>query len=483
MRFPQRPTSFLASFVVVALAIAGVFLLVQIAPAAAESSESMLPLDAKSKMVGVGRCSSGQCHGSVCSGGPSRILSCELRIWQDNDPHSQAYNLLSTKRDREKGEISQRIVQRTGLARPGQEATQVAECLACHGANPPVSRRKGDCCDLKATDGVSCEACHGGAENWLQSHAQIGTTHAQNLQNGMYPTDDVVHRAELCLSCHMGDGKQVETSAGRAVRFITHAMMAAGHPRTSFELATYTVTQPAHFRIDDDYGPRGRGKQITSMAKTWAIGQAVAARQYLELIANPDLNRAGAWPEFTLYECDSCHQTIVPPKPSTASEAQIGFPRLADDSLTLAGIALTAARADSAGPLQELSRKIGDVSARDGLRAATSLAEKGQGLVTSGLANLAAWNPSDSELSLLLAAIKAEGEKGGLTYARAQQRYDAAQSILATIDGADPLEGEHDLTRTAKLGRKLGPIFATVRTEATFRREPGAFAVKIGQLQ
>ena len=51
--------------------------------------------------------------------------------------------------------------------------------------------------------GVRCEACHGGAERWIKSHAQRDATHAANLALGMYPTETPARRAQLCLSCHI----------------------------------------------------------------------------------------------------------------------------------------------------------------------------------------------------------------------------------------------------------------------------------------
>jgi hypothetical protein len=85
-----------------------------------------------------------------------------------------------------------------------------------------------------------------------------GATHAGNVKRGLYPTDEPVAQARLCLSCHFGNKD----------KFVTHRMMGAGHPRMSFELDTFSQTQPPHFVADADWerrkgaydGVRARGR-------------------------------------------------------------------------------------------------------------------------------------------------------------------------------------------------------------------------------
>jgi len=45
----------------------------------------------------------------------------------------------------------------------------------------------------------------------------------------MYPTEEPMERARLCLSCHLGTER----------KFATHEIMGAGHPRLAFELELY----------------------------------------------------------------------------------------------------------------------------------------------------------------------------------------------------------------------------------------------------
>ena len=164
---------------------------------------------------------------------------------------------------------SRRIAANLGLKQPAHEAKI---CVDCHGHNPPADRR-GE--RFKASDGISCEACHGPAEHWIKSHVAPGATHEENVRNGLYPTEDPVALARLCLSCHFGNKD----------KFVTHRIMGAGHPRISFELDTFTQTQPPHFVVDEDWRKRkGRWDGV----RVWAIGQALAAQESLDVRARPE---------------------------------------------------------------------------------------------------------------------------------------------------------------------------------------------------
>ena len=102
-----------------------------------------------------------------------------------------------------------------------------------------------------------------------RSHVEPNATHAENIAHGLYPLSDHVARARLCLSCHFGN----------ADKFVTHRIMGAGHPRMSFELDTFTRSQPAHFQLDADWQQR---KGAGTACACWAIGQALAAAELLD---------------------------------------------------------------------------------------------------------------------------------------------------------------------------------------------------------
>lgn len=249
----------------------------------ATATAATLPQYAEYVHQGVATCASSVCHGSATERTGTNVLQNEYVTWTRLDAHSRAYQTLLT-------EASQRIARNLGLP----NAHEAAICLDCHADNVPAERRGPD---FQISDGVGCEACHGGAENWLQSHTATGVRHEDNLERGLYPTSNVEKRAELCLSCHLGT----------ADKFATHRIMGAGHPRLAFELSTFSALQPPHWAFDADYDER---KGIVDEFDTWTRGLLTAARKNLELLRGPLLHGSGMFPEIALFDCHSCHQPM-----------------------------------------------------------------------------------------------------------------------------------------------------------------------------
>jgi hypothetical protein len=196
---------------------------------------------------------------------------------------------------------SKKIAANLGIGK----AHEAKICLDCHADNVPKNKRGRV---FQISDGVGCEACHGGGQRWLGLHVSGVGTHEDNVKAGLYPTEDPVKRAELCISCHFGD----ET------KFVTHRIMGAGHPRMSFELDTFTAIQPAHYKIDSDYRKR---KKVANGIQTWAIGQAMSLERRMDAVLDPKRNRDGLFPELVLFDCQACHHSIIEqkwePRPGT----------------------------------------------------------------------------------------------------------------------------------------------------------------------
>ena len=242
-----------------------------------------LPYQVKDKSMGVVNCANSLCHGSVQPWKDANVLQNEYVTWSRVDKHARAYKVLFN-------EQSARIAKNLGLG----NAAEAKVCLDCHAHNVAKAQR-GE--RFKFDDGVSCEACHGPSERWLPKHVEDGAKHAGNLEAGLFPTDDPTERARLCLSCHFGN----------ADRFVTHRMMGAGHPRLSFELETFTTVEPAHFKIDSDWEKR---KRLWDGVKVWAIGQALAVSETLDLLTDPKRGRDGFFPELVLFDCHACHHPM-----------------------------------------------------------------------------------------------------------------------------------------------------------------------------
>jgi hypothetical protein len=249
----------------------------------AQFAHAELPQYADAVHEGVATCASSVCHGSATERSGTSVLQNEFVTWTRYDAHAGAYALL-------KNEESRRIARNLGLP----NAHEADICLDCHADNVPAERR-GE--EFRIEDGIGCEACHGGAEDWMGPHTADGNTHADNIANGMYPTDDVEARAELCLSCHLGTED----------KFATHEIMGAGHPRLAFELSTFQALEPPHWAFDDDYERR---KGVTDEFTTWIRGLITAARQNVDLIGGPLMHGSGLFPEIGLFDCHSCHHPM-----------------------------------------------------------------------------------------------------------------------------------------------------------------------------
>ncbi len=232
--------------------------------------------------LGVASCGGTTCHGRQEATGP-RVRQNELLVWQDptslRGAHYRAWSLLKLPR-------AQAIGRRIGIA----DVSASAECVNCHGDPAPVRGPQ-----WRQADGVGCEACHGGAGRWLASHAAVGASHADNVSKGMWDMAQPSARANLCLDCHFGSAKPGQ--------FVSHRAMAAGHPRLSFELDLFTALQ-SHHDEDGDYAAR---KGVAGGIKVWLVGQALAVQRALTLLP---ARTAGPFPEFTLFDCRSCHRTF-----------------------------------------------------------------------------------------------------------------------------------------------------------------------------
>lgn len=232
------------------------------------------------------------CYGSTCHSRQEAtgaiVDQNEILVWQDQTSttgaHLRAYKILSSDR-------SVAITNRLGLNKPHEEPS----CLGCHSDNIPAALRGPK---FQIDDGIGCESCHGGSKNWLTQHYEVGASHAKNVSLGLYPLEDAEIRATVCLGCHLGSSAENQ--------FVTHRMMAAGHPRISFELDLFTELQ-SHHEEDVDYAER---KDVQPGVHRWVIGQVVSLKRQLELFQNPALNKDGIFPELVFFDCLACHREI-----------------------------------------------------------------------------------------------------------------------------------------------------------------------------
>ena len=410
-------------------------------PVAAAGGTPLLPYQSPGRSLGVVSCASELCHGAVVRWKQSNILQNEYVTWSRVDKHAtRAFQVLASER-------SKRIVANLGLAGP---ATGEKLCLDCHAFAPPTARR-GE--RFRVEDGVSCEACHGPAEGWIAPHVEPGATHAGNVEHGLYPLEDPVAQARLCLSCHFGNRDH----------FVTHRMMGAGHPRMSFELDTFAATEPAHYVIDSDWHAR---KGDWDTVRTWAIGQALAASELLDLVLDPKRNHDGLFPELVAFDCHACHHPMTELRWSPRTGTSPGHIRLNDANLLMLRAIVRRAlpapqAADYERRLAELSRAMaGDGG--DAMEAARALRSTLDG-VTASLAQHA-FRPDD--LRAMLGEMLDDGLDG-----RYQDYSDAEQATMAIAGLLDYLARHRTLPRVGEANAALDRVYAAVRDDSKFHPE------------
>lgn len=290
---------------------------------------------------GVASCAGSTCHGRA-EGNGAVVRQDEIATWQEpssaSGAHSRAYAVLGGRR-------GQQIAASLGLG----NAQSAPACLGCHSTNAPTGQRGAK---FTVTDGVGCESCHGASGGtWLAEHYALPATHASNIAAGLTPLDNPKARAGVCLDCHYGSSKPGQ--------FVSHAMMAAGHPRVSFELDLFSALQQ-HHNIDGDYTAR---KGAPNSLRFWAVGQAEAVRRATNLFAQPRFAYEGAFPQFYFYDCHSCHRTITDgPQRKLTFEANpgrpipFGNPPFNDENIIMLSAVAGALVPGEAGAFQSASR-------------------------------------------------------------------------------------------------------------------------------
>jgi hypothetical protein len=124
------------------------------------------------KYIGADKCK--MCHNKPTTGE-------QYNKWLA-DPHSKALKTLS-------GQASLDYAKKNGIADPAKEA----KCLKCHSTYDRVeaSLRGG----ILATEGVSCESCHGPGSAYKAPTIMKNVEQAK--ANGMIMPD-----SKLCVTCH-----------------------------------------------------------------------------------------------------------------------------------------------------------------------------------------------------------------------------------------------------------------------------------------
>lgn len=414
---------------------------------------STLPQDSPHQTVGVVNCASSMCHGASAPWQNSHILQNEYSTWLRFDKHANAYNLLLN-------EDSKRIAKNMGLAKPAHEEKI---CLDCHTHNPPENRR-GERFSL--SEGVSCEACHGPASQWIKSHVEAGATHAKNIQNGLYPTSRPVEMAKLCLSCHFGNEKKL----------VTHRIMGAGHPRLGFDLETFTNFQPPHYRIDADWKER---KGDFDGVRLWAIGQAVAVQSLLTTLTDPVQGRDGLFPELVLFDCHACHHPMSEKRWQPRLDVGPGRIRLNDANLIMLRNIVKAVNPAGATAMSTQIQRLHQAIAGE-IRGVDPLAEarKLNQIVEQQIRFFEQRRFATADIQAILRNLVDEGLAGSYTdYAGAEQAFMAISGVAGYLQKSGGVSGP--------VARQINSLLASMRKTLAQdeKYQPDAFRSDLQKLR
>lgn len=401
--------------------------------------------------MGVASCSGSTCHGRA-EGNGAVVRQDEIASWQEpssqTGAHSRALAVLGGARGRA-------IASALGLG----AATSAPACLGCHATYVADGSRG---MKFLTNDGVGCESCHGPAGGWLATHYTRGATHASNVAQGMTALERPQVRAQVCLDCHWGSAK--------GNQFVTHAMMAAGHPRVSFELDLFSALQQHHDE-DADYARR---KGRTDSVRLWAVGQAEAVRRQTDLFTRADYASRGLFPEFYFFDCHSCHRQISDgPQAKRTFETnpgrpiRFGNPPFNDENMILlSAVARSFAPGEAAG-FDQASKAFhaSFADGRGGAQAAAAALRERAGALSNALASRS--YPA-SDAFQVIATVAGEATRPRFTdYAGSVQAVMAVDTLLNAL----VREGKVTMGAAAGIRASINRAYAAVTEPNAYRPE------------
>jgi hypothetical protein len=240
----------------------------------------------------------------------------ERTFWEQNDKHQDAYVLLG-------GERAKRINKLRG-SDVAPEKDQ--DCLGCHSMVSVNLLAKTKIDDKVIAKGVSCLACHGPWNNWIDVHGtsdeetrkawrKLDRTYKQE-KFGMTDLWDPVKRTKVCASCHIGDADPDKH------RLVTHDMYAGGHPPLpAFETAVFCNSLPRHWQLMNEKAREMQKAQYqwdpTELEQTKLVvaGGAAAFREAVNLLAQKaeQADKDKQVLDFALFDCAACHHDLHQP--------------------------------------------------------------------------------------------------------------------------------------------------------------------------
>ncbi|MGQ3101998.1 MAG: multiheme c-type cytochrome [Sphingopyxis solisilvae] len=464
----ERPWAAISAFAAMLLALAiAAFVL---APPARSQG------DVGARYTGVASCAGSTCHGRM-EGDGTVVRQDELMKWQEpstpGGAHSRAWAVLNNSRSRF-------IARNLGIGDPATAQM----CIGCHATAGAVAAKGAVRGTVPLEDGVGCESCHGPAGGWLASHyAGVGTNanpdaemrqkHLANLSAGLKKLEDPVVRAGVCVDCHFGSASDGQ--------FVTHRIMAAGHPRIAFELDLFSSMQ-AHHQEDADYGWRKFGSATgrTDHVQMWAVGQATAIERSLTLFQSRR-GTEGMFPEFYFLDCHSCHRRIFDQaKPvrtgvdNPGRDIPEGMPPYNDENLTMLAAAARMASPALADQLAARTAAFHKAMATDRASAVAAAAQLSQ-TVAALKSAFAARSFSGADAFAMVEAISAKAIGDRFTdFSGSQQAVMGVDTLLNALVSS----GRVTVGAAAGIRSDIDRAYAAVKDPNAYK--PAEFQASFG---
>ncbi|MFO0934997.1 MAG: multiheme c-type cytochrome [Gemmataceae bacterium] len=275
----------------------------QSAPAA-----SAMPVTSR----GMQSCAAAACHGNP---NPLSLTDAPGRdCWQSShthfslvDPHRKSFDVL-------KSELSQRITKalRKSSPVPIPDAFEDARCLACH-TNPSLAYDtiSAESKNLRK-EGVTCEACHGPAGDWLANHTTwTPANRAREIQSVHFrDLNQLETRAKNCAGCHVGS----PANGDGPVRDMNHDMIAAGHPALDKKIEDLVARLPRHWQEKDRSQAGTPARPTKGMEREYEAFKTFT--KALDTLSNDRKQRNDPartpQPELSEQSCILCHHSLKP---------------------------------------------------------------------------------------------------------------------------------------------------------------------------
>jgi hypothetical protein len=241
------------------------------------------------RIVGVAGCTATSCHGG------KSLIGGEASAWLARDvAHRRAYDVLFN-------DTSLRMAKQLGL----KAAHTEARCLACHSTE--AAHPGGEKGERFAVEfGVGCESCHGAAGTWIARHTER-SWHSRSPDSksalGFRDLRSLTVRAESCVACHVGSPRAT----------VDHDLIAAGHPRLTFEMSAYHELLPKHWNAAAE-----RQRDPAQELRLWMIGHGVSAKAMSDIsVARAESAIASGakqvTPDLAEFDCHACHHDLAEP--------------------------------------------------------------------------------------------------------------------------------------------------------------------------